>query len=560
MIRNRIAIFTSAAVPALLAAISFGSTGAAFAAPCAGPGAPTDTQTRCLTAVQIPGNPLRSFDISWVNPHRAEYYLSDRSNAGIDIIDTKKNTFQRTLGGFVGVKLNANGTVNNNISGPDGVTTHGRWLYGGDGNSTLKVFDLDAPTARALKQSIPTGGTTRVDEIALTTDGRLLLAANNAEDPPFGTLFSANGDAKVSNVTALLKVVVTNAILPKGFGLSIEQPAWDPKTERFYVSVPVIANNPTGCNYGQLAGPITCDGGLLVVDPTTATAPTTVLGAFDPTTNTGVVPLTKCGPNGATVGPHDNLLLGCTPQNNPSNTDTLVINAKTKNFALIGNITGSDEVWFNSGDFRYYLGASRACGTAGTCPDPTHGFPGFAALAVVDETSVLIETIPQSSASHSVAADSKRNFIYVPQVAPVSVVGSGGDITTVGQGICGSMNGCVAVYVHTDDEDDVAELDDAYSQLTPAERAKYDRTVGDNPAVYNVGDDPKSSLSLQNKMLLIGQLRGLSDAYNELTPEEQAVYNRTVGGNPAQYDIGGDPMSGLTVQNKMRLIDQLRGN
>jgi hypothetical protein len=120
----------------------------------------------------------------------------------------------------------------------------------------------------------------------------------------------------------------------------------------------------------------------------------------------------------------------------------------------VKSITGSDEVWFNSGDFRYYLGASRACGSAGTCPDPTHGFPDFAALGVVDATSVLIEKIPQSSASHSVAADSERNFIYVPQVAPASVVGSGGDITTVGQRICGSMNGCVAVYVHRLDDDD----------------------------------------------------------------------------------------------------------
>jgi hypothetical protein len=451
--RGRATVFGAALSPAIVAAVSLAGSGAAFAS-CTGPGAPTDTQTRCLTAVQIPGNPMRSFDISWVNPDRAEYYLADRSNAGIDIIDTEHNAFKRTLGGFVGIKLNGTGGVNNNISGPDGVTTHGRWLYGGDGNSTLKVFDLDAPTASALKQSIPTGGTTRVDEMALTTDGRLLLAANNAEDPPFGTLFRANGDASVSNVTALLRVMVSNAILPKGFGLSIEQPAWDPQTRRFYVSIPVIANNPTGCNYGQLSGAITCDGGLLVVDPRTATAPTTVLGAFDPTTNTGVVPLNKCGPNGATVGPHDNLLLGCTPQNNPSDTDTLVINAKTKNFALIGNITGSDEVWFNSGDFRYYLGASRACGSAGTCPDPTHGFPDSAALGVVDATSVLIEKIPQSSASHSVAADSERNFIYVPQVAPASVVGSGGDITTVGQRICGSMNGCVAVYVHRLDDDD----------------------------------------------------------------------------------------------------------
>ena len=96
--------------PALLVAMSLATTGA-VAAPCTGPGAPTDTQTQCLTAVQIPGNPLRSFDISWVNPIRSEYYLADRSNAGIDIINTNTLTFQRTIGGFVGVKLNSNGTV-----------------------------------------------------------------------------------------------------------------------------------------------------------------------------------------------------------------------------------------------------------------------------------------------------------------------------------------------------------------------------------------------------------------------------------------------------------------
>ena len=448
----------------LVGAASLAVSGAAFAA-CTGPGAPSDTQTKCLTAVQIPGKPLRSFDISWVNPDRAEYYLGDRSNAGIDIIDTRHNLFKRRLGGFTGAVLNSAGNVNNALSGPDGVTSHGRWLYGGDGDSTLKVFDLDAPIATALKQSVSTGGEFRVDEMALTTDGRLLLAANNADDPPFGTLFRANGDARVSAVAILSKIMVSDAILPAGFGLSIEQPAWDPKTARFYVSVPVIANNPAGCNFDGNAGPITCDGGLLVVNPATLAPGLNTIGAFDPTTNTGVVPLHQCGPNGATLGVHDNLLLGCTPQNNPSNRTTLVINAMTKNMAHIDNITGSDEVWFNKGDKRYYTGSSRDCGSPGTCPDASHGFPGLAQLGVIDATSVLIEKIPQSSNSHSVAADSKRNEIYVPQVAPVAAVGSGGDTTPVGAGICGTANdktgtGCVAVYVHDVDEDRDEDDDD----------------------------------------------------------------------------------------------------
>jgi hypothetical protein len=433
-------------------AISLATTGA-FAA-CTGPGAPPDTQTRCVTAVAIPGNPLRSFDISWVNPRRAEMYFADRSNAGVDVIDTQHLTFKRTIGGFVGVVLNGTGGVDNSHSGPDGVVTHGRWLYAGDGDSTLKVIDLN-DLASPIKASISTGGTTRVDEMDLTTDGTVLLAANNAEDPPFATLFQANGDSSTNTMSAasiITKITVDPAIIPPGAGLAIEQPVWDPVTQRFYTSLPVIAENPPGCDVTAPGGPTACDGGLLVTDPTTVTPGTYVQGAFDPATNTGVVPLHACGPNGATVGPHDTLLLGCTPANNGNDVTTLVINAATKNYANIANITGSDEVWFNKGDNRYYTGSNRNCTIPGSpCPTAAQQTP---VLGVIDATSVLIETIPQSSGSHSVAADSKRNRIFVPQVAPVSVVGSGGDTTAVGAGICGGTNGCVAVYAHDVDEND----------------------------------------------------------------------------------------------------------
>jgi hypothetical protein len=81
-----------ALVGALLGALLLATSNPVQAAPCTGPGAPTTTQTQCLTAVQIPGNPLRSFDISWDNPNRNEYYLADRSNKGIDIIDTALDT------------------------------------------------------------------------------------------------------------------------------------------------------------------------------------------------------------------------------------------------------------------------------------------------------------------------------------------------------------------------------------------------------------------------------------------------------------------------------------
>jgi hypothetical protein len=434
-------LLASVCAPALLGALSLATSNPVQAAPCQGPGAPTTTQTQCQTAVTITGNALRSFDISWDNPDRKEYYLADRSNAGIDIIDTGALMFKRTIGGFKGLVCTVGPTVvpcsptvpvNNNFSGPDGVTSHGRWLYAGDGDSTLKVIDLDAAT-NPIKQSIPTGGTTRVDEMALTTDGTLLLAANNAEDPPFATLFAANGDNAVSNVSKIIKISVDPTIIPANAGLSIEQPAWDPTTARFYTSIPIIANNPPGCNFGQNPGPITCHGGLLATDPNN---PVAVETAFNPATHTGVIALLGCSPNGATVSPtfaNPVLLLGCTPGNNPSDTGTTIIDAVTTHQVNVLGVTGSDEVWFNIGDTRYYLGASRAIGGA--------------VLGVVDATTkFLIETIPQSSGSHSVAADSSNNLIFVPQVAPKSVVGVGGDTTTVGAGICGGNSGCVGVY------------------------------------------------------------------------------------------------------------------
>jgi hypothetical protein len=280
--------------------------------------------------------------------------------------------------------------------------------------------------------------------MALTTDGKLLLAANNADSPAFGTLFKANGDAGTNSTSIITRINIDPAILGAG---SIEQPAWDPKTARFVTSVPQILNNPPGCTQGAL-GANPCQGGLLFVDPTTATA--APYGAFNPATKTGVLALHDCGPNGASLGPHDNVLLGCTPQNTGTNITSQVMNLTTRNFVEVGNITGSDEVWYNSGDNRYYTASNRNC-KPGVSPCPTAAQQA-AVLGVIDaDSNFLIETIPQSSGSHSVAADSKRNLIFVPQNAQT---GPGADTTTVGAGICGTPNGCVAVYRHDVDDDD----------------------------------------------------------------------------------------------------------
>ena len=270
----------------LFGMLALAASGAAFAQ-CTGPGAPgKGSPWQCLTAIQVPGNPLTSFDIGWVNPNRAEYYLADRSNAAVDIVDTSTNKFKKQIGGFVGAKLgNATAnTLNNNISGPDGLVSFGKWLYVGDGNSTLKIIDLDKGQ---IVQSVPTGGSTRVDEMAITgimSNGQQwLLAANNAEDPPFATLFLANGNNFNNHIAIFTRITVDPSIMPPGAGLSMEQPAWDGRSKRFYVSIPSI-NYPAGCTPNPAsvtgtnissapAGSVICQGGLLVIDPSGVMAP-----------------------------------------------------------------------------------------------------------------------------------------------------------------------------------------------------------------------------------------------------------------------------------------------
>jgi hypothetical protein len=453
--RRACSTFTAAAWLAALLVC----TAVSAAAQCTGPGAPTTTETKCLTAIAIPDKPIRSADISWVDPDRGLYFLADRSNNGVDIISTKTNKFigragdAKGPGSFVGIVPVPPAPVNNNLSGPDGVVSRGKCLYVGDGDSFLKVFDISDPTKPVFVKSIWTGGATRLDEMAMTADGKFLLAVNNSEDPPFATLFAVDGDDGCDSISITGPSIKADmSVIPPGKGLSIEQPTWVESTQRFIVSVPTIANNstdPPGCNFDTSLPPVTCSGAVLVIDPTNLLSPIEK-----------VVPLVHCGPNGATVGPHSNVMVGCTPNNQKGDSETTIINAKNFKYVDVGNLTGSDEVWFDQGSGRYYTGSSA--------------MPGGAVLGVVDgKTNFLLETIPQSSASHSLAADRRRHKVFVLEVAPKSVVGIGGDTTGptkdgiggVGAGICGTTNGCIAVYTvpRTEDKEE-EEGDDNHSR------------------------------------------------------------------------------------------------
>ena len=97
-----------------------------------------------IGVIPIPGNPLVTSDIIWVDPGTRRLYISDRSNFGIDIIDAENNLFMGRVTGFAGPDTArgdpfANATIPPpNGEGPSGVVvTPDKKVWAGDGNSTV---------------------------------------------------------------------------------------------------------------------------------------------------------------------------------------------------------------------------------------------------------------------------------------------------------------------------------------------------------------------------------------------------------------------------------------
>ncbi|HEX3476730.1 MAG TPA: hypothetical protein VHT91_17005 [Kofleriaceae bacterium] len=354
-----------------------------------------------LATVPTPGAPLIAFDISWVDADTQMYYLADRSNAAIDVVDARHNRFVRQIhAGFRGF------TGSNDTSGPNGVTVSGHWLFASDAGSRIVAIDLRSDT---LADVAFTGGAPglRADELAFDPGDGVLLVVNNADSPPFATLIHV--DPRSGHLTVGHRITFSNATN------GAEQPLWDPATRRFYLSIPELGGNaPDGA-----VARINLDGTL-----------------------ERLFPVQACQPAGLTLGPDQDLLLGCsvifdTAGQPWSPTDPrtaapvqVIMDARTGAIdARVAGVAGSDEVWFNPGDGHYYT-ASR-------------DNPSGPALGVIDaRRQRLLQVVPTFNTpatapaprgtSHSVAVNPHNNHVLVPLPA--------------GNVFPDCLNGCIGVF------------------------------------------------------------------------------------------------------------------
>jgi hypothetical protein len=354
------------------------------------PAAPVNTQ---------PGGAFSSFDISFADPVTGNIFIADRSNASVDIFSGSSLTFLGRATGFTGQQATTS------ISGPDGVltvTTQGlTTLYAGDGNSTLRVYNATNPSNPVLvQQPISTGGAFRVDEMAFSPATNQVLAANNAEAPAYATLFSTtNGHQPVAITVGPITVPILQAGIAGG---GMEQPAWNPTTGTFFVSIPALANQST-------TNPA---GGLAEIN-TSGTVLRTINFATLPGLNLGPG---GCSPAGLAVGTGGIMMVGC----NIAGTQAILLDKNGNLLAKVPGLGGTDELWFDPTTKKFYVTGNNGTNT-------TRFFD------VVDENGNILQTInlPATISAHSITVDPFTGDVFVPLA-----------------GVSGGLNPCPASFAN----------------------------------------------------------------------------------------------------------------
>jgi DNA-binding beta-propeller fold protein YncE len=331
--------------------------------------------------------PFGEFDLSYVDPKLDLYLVSDVSNRAIDAFRATTGRFLFQITGFKGRTPPAYTHV-----GPTGVITVGNEIWASDADSTVRVINL---RTRKVVDTISTGGVARCDTLAYDAKDRLVLVTNPDDVPRFITLISTKPGHRL-----------VRRIRFQGVTGELEAAAWSPVNGMFYLLL------------RELNGDLT-KGAVAMIDP----RPGRVVARF---------PIDGCRPSGIALDSRtrdQTMLVGCLGTVELQGADakrwgfpprTIIMDAR--NGAIVhevAGISGSDEVWYNPGDDRYYVAAQ--------------GNPNGPIIAAIDASPPYKALAASTQAwAHSVAVDPNTDRAYVP-FAPQP-------------GVFPCQFGCIAIY------------------------------------------------------------------------------------------------------------------
>jgi hypothetical protein len=422
-----------------------------------------EQHAKLLGTISIPGaKAIASTDIVWADQTTGLVIFGDRSNSGVDVIDGRTDLFAgrattntaATIASTT-VASAAKGTVHfggltspSTHEGPNGVvTTPDKKAWAADGDSTVKVVDLDPSSATYLSiiatintagfgpLSNCTGGAAgtcnRADELAYDPTQNIIAAANDEPGNnlyPYLTFISA---AAPYPILGQLTFQAEGAVAGSG----LEQPAWDPGLNAFLQTVPQTDASGTGSIVVF----------KVVPKPFSVTIVKTIsLKGFD------------CSPTGEALGSHEHLVVACGIPGAASGTRSsfpLVIDVSTGESlgSLIDQVGGGDEVNYNPGENEFNISAALN----GVSNGP--GNPVL--LGVINgESGDWINNAPPATAAPTSTTLGTGGLATTGRAANLAALGSNKRVFVIvhpataagASDICGSFGGtdfgCVAVF------------------------------------------------------------------------------------------------------------------
>lgn len=320
------------------------------------------------------------YDLSVFDATSQLYYLTDRSNNGIDVFSSKTNSFIERIGSG----LFAGATASNDNAGPNGITISnvagGKLLIAGDGPSSFKTFNLmpDGLTVIGLPRTTSTAvpGTpvppNRVDGVAYAPTTNTILAANNAATPGFVTLVNN----ATNTVIRTIKLDGTGGYPDVG-GDGVEATVFNTARQTFFVAVPKF--NGSGA------------GGVIELNAANGN----LVHTFDFNT-LGLVG--GCGPTGMAQGLGASLVMAC--GDNPTNQTVILDPSGAGSIKVITQVAGGDQVSFDPTRNIFFVAARFQ--------------PGGPVLGIIDGSSeTFLQNLPITFNDHSVAVDPVTGEVFV---------------------------------------------------------------------------------------------------------------------------------------------------
>jgi DNA-binding beta-propeller fold protein YncE len=313
-----------------------------------------------VATIAIPGGPINSIGVMFIDQGSGLGYLADKDNKAVDIIDTRTDSYVGRIAGFTGA------TKNGATSGPNGIITvnDGAELWVSDGDSTIKV--IETKTGK-VTGTIATGGKNRANAMAYDPKDHLVIVANPNDEPPFLSLVSTEAGHRI-----VAKIPVEDA------AESLERSDYHAATGMFYTDVPILRADHSR-------------GGLAQTDPKTGKL-------------VKVHEIEHCHPHSIAQVADNTMFLGCSLAPTPGGELAIFDIGSGKAQAYLPDLGGSGDTVVNPKLGQYYQSASSALGGP--------------ALWVVDiKARKLVQKIPTSNGAHSIGIALAQGHVYLPTAA-----------------------------------------------------------------------------------------------------------------------------------------------